>query len=266
MDSPLPYPYRPADTALNAPDPNRKPLEDLIALAALPSIDGFLFAFLATGVWSNLPNAITFGLTALGGAGTFAAAAELTGPLRGRLGRIMAAYVGIMAFTLASCALQPVLAPLMPANMPRLTAIFLFGLSLRISRIGIAQRFANLFQVDAAARIALALTGLGLVMGGQPGTPSLQAGMPEFVFVATLAGAAITLAGGLVGYLSGGQDLRPLRFGAAASLGLMGINLLTGSLPPLVVLIPIGIGVALVLGRVVRDVIGAKTGRPSDRR
>lgn len=235
---------------------------NLLTLAGLPLIDGFFLAFLGTGLWRNLGQAVAFGLTAFSGAGCVVAAMQLRGSLAQRLRQALAIYALVGAGAMTVAALQPVFQSLLPANLALFTGIFLIGLGLWISDLRIARRIASWIGFQAAVKVVLAASLIHGLSAGIDWRVSLTPELLAPVAVALVSGLALTLGGiGLSLLRDRLVDPRPLNWGAGASLLLMGLTVLGWPAPTTFVLAPLIAGCLWTCGTAVRGAWLAASGK-----
>jgi len=225
--------------------PPRTPIEArrLLTLAGLPLIDGFFLSFLLTGLWQEPGQALALGLVAFSGAGCFIAAMQLPGSFRQRLGWVTGVYVLIGLGALAISTAQPFFASILPENLHLFTGVFLLGLGLWLSGVGGLRKIASGIGFDAAVKVMIAASLVNGVIRGPVWRLSWDPALLGPVALAVAAGYSLTTVGTLLGLaLSRAADQRPLNWGAAISLTLMGLSVLGVAVSSSLVIAPLVIG------------------------
>ncbi len=214
----------------------------LLALAGLPLLDGFFIVSAGSQLWLDPFFAVSFGVTALSGAGCVGAAMALKQSLRAKVAQVLLVY----ALVLLGCVLEvltlPILCSAIPDYLFFLTALFLFGLGMCYSGFTFLQKCNGWFGFTFACKFMLVLSAFnGLThLKGIEWALSLDLKAEFMVLLAVGAGLVLTLGiGVLLGSLVELKYRSLFERGTAVSLCLMGLKVLGVDIWSVAILAPV---------------------------
>jgi hypothetical protein len=217
-------------------------IKNLVSLAGLPLLDGFFIVSAGSKLWLDPFYVVSFGFTALSGAGCIGTVMALKQSLKSKILLVLLLY----GFILFGCFLEiltlPILRSVIPSYLFYLTAVFLFGLSMVYSGITFLQKCNGLFGFTFACKFMLIFSTFNALFHFNEIEWGLSLDFQAELMVLLAVGAGLCLTLG-VGVLLG--SLVELKYrslferGSAISLWLMGLKVLGVDIWSLAILSPV---------------------------